>query len=90
MLTRNSVVWIIGMTAGALAYLSGHFHVAHTILGIPEAWQPWIELAGAAVGGASAILRQSPLPHSASSDQTIAFSRVVSDPPAPIVRSANR
>ena len=79
MLTRNNVVWAIGMLAGALSFVVAHFNWLHLA---PEA-QGWIELAAVFVGGGSAALRQSPLPHSESANQSIEMGRVLLNPPGP-------
>ena len=77
MLTRNNVIWVLGMIAGGLSFIVGHFGLFH----LPPAWQGPLELIAIFVGGGSAALRQSPLPHSDSRDQTVELSRLVVNKP---------
>lgn len=93
MLTRNNAIWVLGMLGGLLTFVAGHFGMFPMI---PTTWQPSIELLGAFIGGGSAALRQSPLPHSDSHDQAVELKRLVVDAPnVPMLppslsRSANR
>lgn len=79
MLTRNNVVWTIGKVAGVLGFIAAHFGWFH----FPPNWQPWIELMAVFVGGGSAALGSSPLPHSQSPNKEIEWARLIVDKPLP-------
>lgn len=81
MLTRNNVVWVIGMLAGGIIGMATHFELLSKLHLVDPRWQQWIELAAIFIGGGSAALRQSPLPHSDSNDRSVDFKRILINPP---------